>query len=53
MKGPRRGRAWEGGVPPLGGGGFGSHPQETFENWMMKYAISCCQGAFLQQYSRV
>ena len=40
-----RGRAREGGVPPVGRGGLGfGHPQENFENWMMKYAISCYQG---------
>ena len=42
-EGPRGGRAREGGVP-LGGGGLRGHPQENFENWMMKYAISCYQG---------
>ena len=46
MRGPRAGGEPErGGVPPpLGGGGLGGHPQENFENWMMKYAISGYQG---------
>ena len=43
-KGLRWGRAREGGVPLLVGGGLGGHSQENFENWMMKYAISGYQG---------
>ena len=32
------------GWPPSWWGGLGGHPQENFENWMMKYAISGYQG---------
>ena len=38
---PERG---ERGETPSQWGGFRGHPQENFENWMMKYAISCYQG---------
>ena len=34
----------ERGVAPSWLGGLGGHPQENFENWMMKYAISGYQG---------
>ena len=47
MRGPkaRAGGEPERGLPPLSvGGGLGVLPQENFENWMMKYAISGYQG---------